>query len=69
MSTEMADPGQDARDAPDVASLWTILDLTPEGAWHELVSKAELLNIKLLSYSNLFHRILRTDLFIGGRLV
>ncbi len=27
----MADPGQDPRDAPDIASLWSILDLTPEG--------------------------------------
>ena len=31
MRSNMADPGQDPRDAPDVASLWTILDLTPEG--------------------------------------
>ena len=31
MSMEMADPGQDPRDAPDIASLWSILDLTPEG--------------------------------------
>ena len=31
MSREMADPGQDPRDAPDIASLWTVLDLTPEG--------------------------------------
>jgi predicted dithiol-disulfide oxidoreductase (DUF899 family) len=31
MSLEMADPGQDPRDAPDIAPLWTILDLTPEG--------------------------------------
>lgn len=31
MTAEMADPGQDARDAPDIASLWTILDLTPGG--------------------------------------
>jgi predicted dithiol-disulfide oxidoreductase (DUF899 family) len=31
MRREMADPGQDPRDAPDVASLWSILDLTPEG--------------------------------------
>ena len=28
---DMADPGQDPRDAPDIASLWSILDLTPEG--------------------------------------
>jgi predicted dithiol-disulfide oxidoreductase (DUF899 family) len=31
MRREMADPGQDPRDAPDVASLWSILDLTPDG--------------------------------------
>lgn len=31
MSRAMADPGQDPRDAPDIASLWSILDLTPDG--------------------------------------
>ncbi|WP_326535981.1 DUF899 family protein [Pseudorhodoferax sp.] len=31
MAKEMADPGQDPRDAPDIAALWSILDLTPEG--------------------------------------
>jgi predicted dithiol-disulfide oxidoreductase (DUF899 family) len=31
MTREMADPGQDPRDAPDIASLWTVLDLTPDG--------------------------------------
>ncbi|HEY9235107.1 MULTISPECIES: DUF899 family protein [Phenylobacterium] len=31
MTREMADPGQDPRDAPDIASLWSMLDLTPEG--------------------------------------
>ena len=31
MRLEMADPGQDPRDAPDIASLWSVLDLTPEG--------------------------------------
>jgi len=31
MRAEMADPGQDPRDGPDIASLWPILDLTPEG--------------------------------------
>lgn len=31
MTFDMADPGQDPRDAPDIASLWLILDLTPEG--------------------------------------
>ena len=31
MTKEMADPGQDPRVAPDIASLWSILDLTPGG--------------------------------------
>lgn len=31
MTMDMADPGQDARDYPDIASLWTVLDLTPAG--------------------------------------
>lgn len=31
MTREMADPGQDPRDAPDIACLWSILDLTPGG--------------------------------------
>jgi predicted dithiol-disulfide oxidoreductase (DUF899 family) len=31
MTREMADPGQDPRDAPDLASLWSVLDLTPAG--------------------------------------
>ena len=31
MTKEMADPGQDPREAPDIGTLWTILDLTPEG--------------------------------------
>lgn len=31
MTKEMADPGQDPRDAPDLAALWGVLDLTPEG--------------------------------------
>jgi predicted dithiol-disulfide oxidoreductase (DUF899 family) len=31
MAPGMADPGQDPRLAPDVASLWSILDLTPDG--------------------------------------
>lgn len=37
MTQEMADPGQDPRDAPDIAALWSILDLTPGGrpaAWY-----------------------------------
>jgi len=31
MTKDMADPGQDPRDAPDIAALWSILDLTPGG--------------------------------------
>ncbi|HKP58740.1 MAG TPA: DUF899 family protein [Polyangiales bacterium] len=31
MPREAADPGQDPRTAPDIASLWSMLDLTPEG--------------------------------------
>jgi predicted dithiol-disulfide oxidoreductase (DUF899 family) len=31
MSGEMADPGQGPRGAPDLDSLWLMLDLTPEG--------------------------------------
>jgi predicted dithiol-disulfide oxidoreductase (DUF899 family) len=31
MGSEAIDPGQDPRGAPDIAPLWTILDLTPAG--------------------------------------
>jgi predicted dithiol-disulfide oxidoreductase (DUF899 family) len=31
MGADSADPGQDARGAPDLMPLWTILDSTPEG--------------------------------------
>jgi predicted dithiol-disulfide oxidoreductase (DUF899 family) len=31
MTPEMVDPGQDPRQAPDIASLWSILDWTPAG--------------------------------------
>ncbi|MHB8528773.1 MAG: DUF899 family protein [Caulobacteraceae bacterium] len=31
MTGATADPGQDPRGAPDLAPLWTVLDLTPEG--------------------------------------
>jgi predicted dithiol-disulfide oxidoreductase (DUF899 family) len=31
MPMEAADPGQDPRVAPDIAPLWAVLDLTPEG--------------------------------------
>lgn len=43
MTSEMADPGQDPRTAPDIASLWSILDLTPEGRgadWYPKLSYA-----------------------------
>jgi predicted dithiol-disulfide oxidoreductase (DUF899 family) len=41
MGMDMGDPGQDPRDAPDIASLWSILDLTPQGrgeAWYPKLS-------------------------------
>jgi len=31
MTGETADPGQDPRGAPDLAPLWNVLDITPEG--------------------------------------
>jgi len=31
MTGDSADPGQDARGAPDMAPLWNVLDITPEG--------------------------------------
>jgi hypothetical protein len=31
MSSEMADPGQDPRGAPDLDPLWSLLDWTPKG--------------------------------------
>ncbi len=31
MGSETADPGQDPRGAPDLAPLWNVLDMTPEG--------------------------------------
>ncbi|MGA7682395.1 MAG: DUF899 family protein [Pseudolabrys sp.] len=39
MTKELADPGQDPRDAPDIASLWSILDLTPSGRGTEWYPK------------------------------
>lgn len=39
MTAEMADPGQDPRDAPDIAALWSILDLTPGGRGSEWYPK------------------------------
>jgi predicted dithiol-disulfide oxidoreductase (DUF899 family) len=41
MALAMADPGQDPRDAPDIASLWNILDLTPEGRGTDWYPKLE----------------------------
>ena len=41
MTMEMTDPGQDPRGAPDIAALWTILDLTPAGrgaTWYPKLS-------------------------------
>lgn len=41
MTPEIADPGQDPRNAPDIASLWSILDLTPGGrgnSWYPKLS-------------------------------
>jgi predicted dithiol-disulfide oxidoreductase (DUF899 family) len=31
MTGDSADPGQDPRGAPDLAPLWNVLDMTPEG--------------------------------------
>lgn len=41
MSGEMADPGQDPRGAPDLAPLWTMLDLTPDGRGADWYPKLE----------------------------
>lgn len=49
MSGEMADPGQDPRGAPDLDSLWTILDLTPSGrgaTWYPQLEYTSLTTIK-----------------------
>jgi predicted dithiol-disulfide oxidoreductase (DUF899 family) len=49
MSSEMADPGQDPRGAPDLDPLWTILDLTPAGrgsTWYPKLEYAGLTTIK-----------------------
>ncbi len=49
MSGEMADPGQDPRGAPDLDSLWTILDLTPAGrgvTWYPKLEYPSLATIK-----------------------
>jgi predicted dithiol-disulfide oxidoreductase (DUF899 family) len=44
MTPEMADPGEDPRLAPDIASLWSILDLTPGGRgkdWYPKLSYSQ----------------------------
>jgi predicted dithiol-disulfide oxidoreductase (DUF899 family) len=41
MSSNMADPGQDPRGAPDMDPLWTILDTTPEGRGTDWYPKLE----------------------------
>jgi predicted dithiol-disulfide oxidoreductase (DUF899 family) len=44
MGFDSADPGQDARGAPDLMPLWTILDATPEGRgkdWHPKLDYAD----------------------------
>jgi predicted dithiol-disulfide oxidoreductase (DUF899 family) len=41
MGGETADPGQDPRGAPDVAPLWTLLDLTPAGRGTDWYPKLE----------------------------
>lgn len=49
MSGEMADPGQDPRGAPDLDSLWTILDITPAGrdaTWYPKLEYPSLTTIK-----------------------
>lgn len=41
MPAEAADPGQDPRTAPDIAPLWSLLDLTPEGRGTDWYPKLE----------------------------
>ena len=57
MTREMADPGQDPRDAPDIASLWSILLPHPGRAWSDLVPETRLLiqrfEVRLISAPNL----------------
>jgi len=49
MSSEMADPSQDPRGAPDLDPLWTILDLTPKGRggdWYPKLEYSQPISIK-----------------------
>jgi predicted dithiol-disulfide oxidoreductase (DUF899 family) len=41
MDGSTADPGQDPRGAPDVAPLWTLLDMTPAGRGEDWYPKLE----------------------------
>ena len=41
MGKEMADPGQDPRDYPDLAPLWSVLDLTPQGRGEDWYPKLQ----------------------------
>lgn len=41
MTRDMADPDQDPRDAPDIAALWSVLDLTPQGRAKEWYPKLQ----------------------------
>lgn len=41
MTGEMADEGKDPRGGPDIAPLWTALDLTPEGRGEKWYPKLE----------------------------
>ncbi len=41
MTGDSADPGQDPRGAPDLAPLWNVLDMTPEGRGTDLYPKLD----------------------------
>ena len=41
MTSSTADPGQDARGAPDLGPMWTVLDATPEGRGEDWYPKLD----------------------------
>jgi predicted dithiol-disulfide oxidoreductase (DUF899 family) len=41
MTGASADPGQDPRGAPDLAPLWNVLDMTPEGRGRDWYPKLD----------------------------
>jgi predicted dithiol-disulfide oxidoreductase (DUF899 family) len=41
MGFSTADPGQDPREAPEIAPLWNVLDLTPAGRGEKWYPKLE----------------------------